>query len=279
MTATPFTTTLHSRARPAPAPVLAPLPSWRELLSREPRLAWYGALLLALLAAFAVAPAFDARQLDGVNVWIKPAKFALSIAMLAWTTAWFIGHLPLAIRRGRAVDLVVWVLVAAASFELGYIALQAGFGQASHYNETDTLHAVMYALMGMVALILTATQPALAWLLLRHPDPARPPAYRLAVALGLMLTFALGAGAGVTLGQFKPPVGGTTVPLLGWALAGGDLRPAHFLGIHAEQVLPLVGLAVSAAGLRRPRTAVWLVSLAYGVAFAALFAWGLSGRL
>ena len=256
--------------------VRAPLRLAAELRSREPRLAMYGALLVALLLPMALAWTFDDRTLRGANVWIKPMKFALSIALLAWTTAWFAGHLPMRVRLGRAMDWIVWLLVGAGSFELGYIALQAGFGEASHYNQADVLHIVMYALMGIGALILTATQPMLAWQLHRHADSTLPSAYRQAILLGLVLTFVFGAGVGMLLSNLQPPDAGATLPLLGWSLQGGDLRPAHFLGIHAGQFLPIAGLAVAASGVARARTVVWGFAVAYSALFGVLVAWGLS---
>jgi hypothetical protein len=119
----------------------------------------------------------------------------------------------------------------------------------------------------------------LAWQLYRHPDPTRPAAYREAVLLGLVLTFVFGASVGGLLSNLQPPSGGAAMPLFGWALGGGDLRPAHFVGIHAEQALPLVGWAAAALGARRARVAVWTTTLLYSAAFALLVVWGLSGRV
>ena len=251
--------------------------AWRPfavLLARERRLTLYGLVLLGLLLPMAIAAGFDPRTLRGVDVWIKPMKFAGSIAVLALTTAWFAGHLPPRVRAGRAMDRIVWLLIGAGSFELGYIALQAALGQGSHFNVQDPLHAVMYALMGIGALALTATQPMLAWLLWRHPDPSRPAALRLAILIGLVLTFVFGAGIGLLLAQHQPPSGGATVPLLGWALTGGDLRPAHFVGIHVGQALPLVGHLVAARDGAEAKRTVWLAALAYALLFGALAAWG-----
>lgn len=264
----------------------SPLPAWRatraapwriaaELHAREPRLALYGALLLALLLPMAIAWGFDDRMLRGANVWIKPMKFAVSIAVLAFTTAWFAGHLPARVRAGRAMDWIVWVLVIAGSFELAYITLQAGLGQASHYNLADTFHSVMYGLMGVGALALTATQPMLAWQLHRHGDRSLPPAYRQAVLLGLVLTFVLGAGVGMLLSNLQPTQGGATLPLFGWSLQGGDLRPAHFAGIHAEQLLPAVGYLAAMRVPTRARAVVWTTTVAYVVMCGGLIAWGL----
>lgn len=274
-----MTTLTSPTGRLGLSPARLPLRDWpAEWRAREPRLTRYAALLLVLLLPMALAWGLDDRVLRGANVWIKPMKFALSIAVMALTTAWFIGHLPEERRTSRMTSATVWLLIGAGSFELAYITLQAALGQGSHYNVGDAWHATMYTLMGIGAVVLSATQPLLAWQLFRHPDPRRPAAYRHAVLLGLVLSFVLGAGVGGLLGSLQPPSGGATLPLLGWALGGGDLRPAHFVGLHAEQVLPLVGYAAARSGLRQAGPLVWATTVAYALLFAALVVWGWPAR-
>jgi hypothetical protein len=218
-----------------------------ELFRRQRTLALFGALLLAAMLPAAVAWGLDERELRGASVWIKPLKFMLSVALLAWTTAWFVGHLPPARQRSRGVRAVVALVVGAGSFEIGYITLQAALGQGSHYNVGDPWHATMYMLMGMGALLLAASQPLLAALLWRWPDPQRPHVLRLGVISGLVLSFVLGGGIGMALST-QLPSGAPGLPLLGWHLAN-DLRPAHFAGLHAAQALPLAGLWLAHRGL------------------------------
>jgi hypothetical protein len=252
-----------------------PRDAFRDLVSREPALAWFG--IATWLAALPVIVAFglDDRMLRELNVWIKPLKFLASTGLFALTTAWFVGLLPPARRRSAATRAIVWTVIVTSVFEVGYISLQAALGQASHYNVGDALHGLLYAAMGAAAVALAATQPALAWLLHRHGDLPACAAWRDGVLWGLVLTFVLGAGAGIALGDMRQPPAGPGLPLVGWHGAG-DLRPAHFIGIHAQQLLPLAGLALDALWPRRARPAIAVLALAYVAGWFALMAMGLA---
>ena len=59
----------------------------------------------------------------------------------------------------------------------------------------------------------------------------------------LWLTFLLSVASGFLLGGLRPP-SGSGMPVAGWHLGGPDLRPAHFLAVHAQQLLPLAGVAL-----------------------------------
>jgi hypothetical protein len=260
MTLTP---PLQASAQAAPSP-------WAALWQREPRLVAFGLLMLALMLPAAVGLGLDERTLRDVNVWVKPMKFMASVGLLALTTAWFAPLLPDAVRRGRSFTWLVWTLIATGGFEVAYITLQAALGQASHYNVGDPFHAAMYTLMGGAAMVLTATQPWLAWLIWRHGDRSVAPAYRHGVLLGLALTFALGASVGMMLGGGQPATG-SGLPVVGWSRSMGDLRVAHFIGIHSAQVLPLAGFALARWAPRLALPGVWLASAAW----TALWAWAL----
>jgi hypothetical protein len=271
-----MTNPLTMTALPRPLPIAAE-PAWRRLWQREPRLVAFAALMLALMVPAAIGLALDERTLRDVNVWVKPMKFMLSVAVTALTTAWFAPLLPDDVRRGRTFGLLVWTLIATGGFEVAYITLQAALGQASHYNVGDPFHAAMYTLMGGAAVVLTATQPWLAWLIWRHGRPGVAPAYRLGVLLGLVLTFLLGAGAGILLGG-GTPAPGPGLPVLGWSMVAGDLRVAHFVGIHAGQALPLLGWLLAQ---RQPRIApagVWLGGALWCGLFAAVLLQAVAGR-
>jgi hypothetical protein len=66
------------------------------------------------------------------------------------------------------------------------------------------------------------------------------------------------------------------IPGLGWSGEVGDLRPAHFLALHAMQALPLLGWWLDRRG--QPGTRVlWVVAAVYALATAAVFGQALAG--
>jgi hypothetical protein len=242
-----------------------PTALWRELLQRERTLTLLALVLVLALVPTFIAMGLDERQIRGVNVWVKPAKFMASIALFAATTAWFIGLLPPAQRRSRAMRFVVWAIVIAGSAEVAYISLQSALGQPSHYHVGDRLHAVAYQLMGVGALTMMVTQLVLARQIARHAIPGLATVWRDAVVLGLVMTFVLGVSAALPLSNAPAP-SGSGLPVFGWHLGGGDLRPAHFIGSHAQQFVPLVGALLAAwlpARAQRARRLLWAFAAAY----------------
>lgn len=54
-----------------------------------------------------------------------------------------------------------------------------------------------------------------------------------------------------------------TLPFFGWSMGVRDLRPAHFLSLHALQVIPLIGWYADQRGYGCP--AVWISSGLYSL--------------
>ena len=252
-----------------------------ELLRRQRSLALYGLALLPLAALAFALQAVDPRTLDGVNVWMKPAKFLISVAIFAITMAWFFGYVRPERRGARAMRWTVAALIASATFELGWIAWQASQGVGSHYNETTLLNAVMFALMGVFALILVGTTLPLAWEIGRRPAERLAPDFTASVVVGLVLTALLGGGMGIYLaanGGHSIGAEGGHVPLFGWNRSGGDLRPAHFLGIHAQQIVPVLAVLAAALPVRYRRPALTVGIIAFIAVTLGLFAQALAGQ-
>jgi hypothetical protein len=254
-----------------------------ELLERQRTLTLYAAGLLALACATSLLQIADPRLLDGVNIWVKPTKFLVSVAVFALTTAWFFGLVRPERRRARSMRLLVALLVLSGSLELGWIAWQAAQGIHSHFNDDTPFYSLMYGLMGLFAVLLTATAPMLAWEIARRPVSGIPRDYRAAVVAGLVLTFLLAVTLGGYMsGQGSHAVGaeGGRVALFGWNRSGGDLRVAHFMSIHAQQIIPLIAAMAGAAGLNGRHR--WTVLIAgtglFLLTTLGLFAQALDGK-
>lgn len=252
-----------------------------ELLERQRGLALYGLATLLLALPILALQAIDPRTLDGVGVWVKPAKFLVSVGIFSLTMAWFWDYVRPERRDGQAMRWTVRTLIGAASFELLYIGLQAARGLHSHFNFSSAFHIAMYALMGVAAVALTATALPLAWEIARRPRSGLSRDFRAAVVTGLVLTFLLGAGLGGYMSaQPGHSVGaeGGRVFFFGWNRSGGDLRIAHFLGIHAQQAIPLLAALVAGWSVRARWAALGAGTLAYLAVTLAVFLQAVAGR-
>jgi hypothetical protein len=210
---------------------------------------------------------------NGVNTWVKPAKFFISIALQFATVAWAISYLPETERSTRAVRWPIAIMLGWGWLELVYIVYRASLAEASHYNVSDTLGQIAYGLMGVGAVSMTAIAGYIGWRLWRHRHEGL---WTEAAGLGLMAGALLGTLAGMYVSaQTGHSVGGSLTDasgtgLFGWSTTGGDLRIAHFVGLHAAQIIPFAALS----GQRR---AVWLVAVACAVLTVATFAQAYSG--
>ncbi|CAN5396904.1 hypothetical protein BH10ACI2_BH10ACI2_02000 [soil metagenome] len=85
----------------------------------------------------------------------------------------------------------------------------------------------------------------------------------------------MSAQLGHTVGA---PDGGPGLPLTNWSTVAGDLRIAHFLGLHSLQAVPIVGILLERFRIIG-RTALTVgFAVTYFAAFVFLFAQAFSGR-
>jgi hypothetical protein len=259
---------------------LVPCHVFSRLRQTAPPLFWGG--LSMLLASFVtlLLPLVDTRELQGVSVWLKPWKFQLSSGVYFLTLGLFMVWLPPAALRTRSVRYVVWAALLSGLFEVVYISWQGARGEASHFNVSTPLYGAMYSLMGVGAVVLSSTAGVLGIVISRSAGYGLPPVLKLSIVLGLWGTFVLGTGFGGYLGgqQAGHWVGGALsdaggLPFVKWSRSGGDLRVAHFFGIHAMHFIPAFAwvLALLHTAQKQAVRAVW----GFSVLFAAWCVWTL----
>ena len=208
---------------------------------------------LALAVLFTGLMALDGRTLLGRNVWTKPWKFATSIAIFTATMGWLLPSLSLTDRVER---LATYTIGGAMTVEIVLISAQAARGVASHFNTDTALDSTVFVIMGVTITLSSVAVAYVLWRVVRDPPPLAP-AYRWGIVLGMFLFVVVSFEGWLMVSQGGHGVGAPSdsqgLPLVNWSLTGGDLRLAHFIGLHSLQVLPLTGYYASrwAGGSRR----------------------------
>jgi hypothetical protein len=217
----------------------------RELRARNPLLFDLAAAHIVLLLIMMLIAPFDGRQVMGINPWIKPMKFAASIAIYLLTMGWLLYELPL---REEVKRRVSWAIAGTLVIEIVLITMQAARGVTSHFNDTTAFDAAVFAVMGSAITfnILVAAYVALKFWQ-TEANIAAPYLWGIRIGLTIFVLASLEGFAMVSHSAHSVgvPDGGPGLPVVNWSTRGGDLRVAHFFGMHALQVLPLAGYLLS----------------------------------
>jgi hypothetical protein len=214
-----------------------------QLKAKNETLFYYGLICLVFSLLFLALTKISATQVYNVSAWYKPFKFAFSTFLFAWAMAWYCSYLP-----SFNITLFNWTVIILLGFEIIYIAFQAYRGQLSHFNLSTPVFAALYSMMALAATIVTLYTAYVGILFFTTAFPQLPNYYVWAIRLGILIFvvfsfegFVMGSRLTHTIGG---PDGESGIPLLNWSTKYGDPRIAHFIGMHALQVLPLLSFYV-----------------------------------
>jgi hypothetical protein len=253
-----------------------------------------GIVMLVAFAGSVIAMAVDPSRILGAPRWLKPAKFASSSAIYAFTLAWIFTLLP---DRRRLTAIVGGITAVVLVLEVGIIDVQAARGVTSHFNVATALDATLFSIMGLAILVLWVAAVVLTVALFRHRF--EDVSFGWALRLGMLLTvIGQGTGALMTIPSdaqlqtarssglqvsgshtIGAPDGGAGLPITGWSREHGDLRVPHFIGIHAVQLLPAIAWSIGLLGGGAwRRLAVVVTAAGYYALFAILLVHALAGH-
>ena len=255
-----------------------------------------GLAMIAVLALTVLGLILDPRIVTGAPVWLKPAKFAASIAIYTFTLAWmftFLSDWP------RTRRIVGWATAVTMVIEMAIIGGQAFRGTTSHFNASTPVDMVLFSVMGFAIVAQTISTIAVAVALWRSQftDRALGWAFRLGMTITIVGAFTGGlmtaptarqldaarAGEGMAVAgahTVGAPDGGPGLPGTGWSTEHGDLRVPHFVGLHALQALPIAAFVLARRRLTET-TRVRLTQIAaasYIGLFGILLAQALRGQ-
>jgi hypothetical protein len=235
---------------------------------------------------------FDHRIITGAPAWLKPAKFAVSTLIAAWSFAFCIAATSTWPRLRRGLDLV---LALSLLLEIALIDMQAARGTSSHFNVATHFDGAVFAVMGVSIAILWLSMLLLAVVLFRQSFVHS--AWGWSLRLGMVMAL-IGTGSGGLMAvpnsrqlaeahatgrlpiagahTVGAPDGGRGLPVTAWSADHGDLRIAHFLGMHGLQVLPLLAWWIARrrvpAGERTQRNLIFTMAASY-LALFGLVLW------
>jgi len=215
-----------------------------ELHQRNNVLAWYGWLTLLGGIICLILSKTTSIQVNNINAFVKPAKFFLSTWILCFTMGW-IGyelHQPNVIKLYNIVTIVVM------SFELIVITWQAANGRLSHFNIDKPYYSMLFSLMGLAITIFTLHTAYLGYLFFKIDNLNKQIGYLWGIRLGIIFFVIFAFEGGVMGAKLQHTVGAIDgsegIAFFNWSKHYGDLRIAHFLGMHSLQLLPLLGFYV-----------------------------------
>jgi len=216
-----------------------------KLISLNPALSYCGIAHLALFICFLLLAQVDHRQLMGINLWIKPMKFALSIGLYVLTWPFFLQYLPYT----QTINTFTLVTVIALSFEMLCIAGQAARGEMSHYNSKGGFNSIVFAAMGIAILLQTLFAAYMGMLYFTISAINLSSSLLWGIRLGILISCVFALQGGVMAARLShsvgAPDGSPGLPFVNWSKTAGDLRIAHFLGLHALQLIPLFAFYAS----------------------------------
>jgi hypothetical protein len=222
-----------------------------DLRVNDPLLFHLGWIMQALIPLYAVmaftcsGPGMHAGIQAGINPWIKPIKFATSFSTFLWT----ISPMLMALRIPEWQSKLARQAIAfGAIMEMVFLTAQAGRSTYFSGPATFTDTVIFHGTSAMISVITTVCLWMTVLYFFNRRVALEDKTMLAAVRCSLVIFMIGNAVGGYMLARGShtvgAPDGGPGMPFTNWSTIGGDLRIAHFIAIHAIQILPLLAWAV-----------------------------------
>ncbi len=213
----------------------------QELRKRNSLLYYFGWVSVLLFIVCLFLFFIDDTLVTGINAWIKPMKFALSITIYSWSFAWILFYIK---SRGQR-NFIAWAVMVCMLVENVIVTFQAARGQISHYNISSALNGALFGTMGIFIAINTFINLYALILFFIKNQVSLNGNMLVAWRAGLLLFFVGSISGGLMIANMGhtvgAPDGGIGLPFTNWSTQAGDIRAAHFFTLHGLQAIPFFG--------------------------------------
>ncbi|MEM9545661.1 MAG: hypothetical protein AAGA77_06795 [Bacteroidota bacterium] len=243
-----------------------------NMIKREsPILFWIAMVCFLLALGSLMGLTIDDRMLMGVNVWLKPLKFSISTGIYILTVGFLVNYYPYSSLKKKIINgLTAWTLIV----ELGIIVYQGARGVLSHYNMSSPIDGMLFAAMGILIGVNVFIMVLFVFDTLRLKMKTEK-SVQWAMVIGWIVVIAGSWVGGQMIGQMSHNIGvtdgGEGLPFLNWSTIAGDLRVAHFFGIHGIQIIPLFAFGLTKLWKTSQRNQIIAVTL-FGLIYAGWIA-------
>ena len=121
--------------------------------------------MLVLAAVALLGLVVDPRVITGAPAWMKPLKFAVSIAIYGATLLWMLTFIP---DRPRVVAAISWGVFLGLGIEMVLIVMQVLRNTTSHFNQATPFDAAVFTAMGAMIAGMWLLNAIVAFLLARR---------------------------------------------------------------------------------------------------------------
>ena len=233
----------------------------KDPLEKDLWIGFYFSFLFLLVSILGLI--IDDRILQYVPIWLKPFKFSVSSVIFIGSILYFLKY----ISNQKFIYLTNKIVSYGLMIELLIIFFQAYRGKMSHFNNQTFEDFILFQIMAITIVCVWLGFGVYAWKLFKSTEYGNDLVFK-GIQVGAIITFLtmpfaftmpqpsktqlqeiiknksqIGLVVGSHTVEEKDP--SQTYPLTGWAKTGGDLRIAHFLGLHALQILLILAFLLT----------------------------------
>lgn len=182
----------------------------------------------------------DNRMINGFSVWNTPLKYTLSTSITFWTFGWILEYL----RSKSTIRIFSRLIAFSLTAEIVLLFYRALRMEESYFPAPFSKDHSLYYLMLIMVAIYCVTFIFITIAFFRQKKMPISQHYTWGIRMSLLSFLIIILSGALMLLKHSHNFGGTDsdtgIILLNFSTHIGDMRVAHFMALHALQIIPLL---------------------------------------